>query len=98
MVLVHAINSVFWRGSCTICFLGHRAQRIWICHGGSFTGYLYCTITKERLEEILNQVRNQIATDVRRTGPPPDFFDVGTPMKPVNFYQICLSAILRRTV
>ncbi|KIM52645.1 hypothetical protein SCLCIDRAFT_1223598, partial [Scleroderma citrinum Foug A] len=64
---VYAINSG------VLCFLGHRAQRIWICYGGSFTSYLYCTITKERLEETLNQVRNQIATD----GPPPDFFDVG---------------------
>ena len=62
--------------SCTICFLGHRAQRIWICHGGSFTGYLFCTITKERVEETLNQVRNQIPTDMRRTGSPPDFFNI----------------------
>ncbi|KAL4076292.1 beta and beta-prime subunits of DNA dependent RNA-polymerase [Scleroderma citrinum] len=38
-------------------------------------GYLYGMIVKERLEEALNQVRNQIATDVRRAEPPPDFFD-----------------------
>lgn len=38
-------------------------------------GYLYGMIIKERLEEVLNQVRNQIATDVRRAEPPPDFLD-----------------------
>ena len=38
-------------------------------------GYLYGMIIKERLEEALNQVRNQIATDVRKAEPPPDFFD-----------------------
>ena len=38
-------------------------------------GYLYGMIIKERLEEALNQVRNQIATDVRRAEPPPDFLD-----------------------
>ena len=40
-------------------------------------GYLYGMIIKERLEEALNQVRNQIATDVRRAEPPPDFLDSG---------------------
>lgn len=40
-------------------------------------GYLYGMITKERLEEALNQVRNQIAADVRRGEPPPDFLDSG---------------------
>ena len=38
-------------------------------------GHLYGMIIKERLEEVLNQVRNQIATDVRRAEPPPDFLD-----------------------
>ena len=38
---------------------------------------LCCMIIKERLEEALNQVRYQIATDVRRAEPPPDFFNVG---------------------
>ncbi|KAI6100213.1 hypothetical protein F5141DRAFT_1009448 [Pisolithus sp. B1] len=38
-------------------------------------GYLYSMIIKERLEEALNQVRNQIAIDVRKAEPPPDFFD-----------------------
>lgn len=40
-------------------------------------GYLYGMIIKERLEEVLHQVRNQIATDVRRAEPPPDFLDSG---------------------
>lgn len=40
-------------------------------------GYLYGMIIKERLEEVLNQVRNQIATDARRAEPPPDFLDSG---------------------
>ena len=31
----------------------------------------------ERLKEALNQVRNQVTTDVRGAEPPPDFFDVG---------------------
>jgi DNA-directed RNA polymerase I subunit RPA2 len=38
-------------------------------------GYLYGMIIKERLEEALNQVRNQIATDVRKEEPPVDFLD-----------------------
>lgn len=38
-------------------------------------GYLYGMIIKERLEEALNQVRNQIATDARGAEPPPDFLD-----------------------
>ncbi|KAH7887491.1 hypothetical protein F5I97DRAFT_2009198 [Phlebopus sp. FC_14] len=38
-------------------------------------GYLYGMIIKERLEEALSQVRNQIAADVRRAEPPPDFID-----------------------
>ncbi|KAF8138317.1 DNA-directed RNA polymerase I polypeptide 2 [Boletus edulis] len=38
-------------------------------------GYLYGMIIKERLEEVLSQVRNQIAADVRRAEPPPDFLD-----------------------
>lgn len=38
-------------------------------------GYLYGMIIKERLEEALNQVRNQIATDVRKAEPPVDFLD-----------------------
>lgn len=38
-------------------------------------GYLYGMIIKERLEEALNQVRNQIAADVRRGESPPDFLD-----------------------
>ena len=43
-------------------------------------GYLYGMIIKERLEEVLNQVRNQIATDVRRAEPPPDFLDSESPL------------------
>ncbi|OJA08010.1 hypothetical protein AZE42_01099 [Rhizopogon vesiculosus] len=38
-------------------------------------GFLYGMIIKERLEEALNQVRNQIATDVRKAEPPVDFID-----------------------
>lgn len=40
-------------------------------------GYLYGMIIKERLEEALTQVRNQIATDVRRGVAAVDFFDSG---------------------
>ena len=40
-------------------------------------GHLYGMIIKERLEEVLNQVRSQIAADARRGEPPPDFFDSG---------------------
>jgi len=38
-------------------------------------GFLYGMIIKERLEEALNQVRNQIAMDVRKAEPPVDFLD-----------------------
>ena len=38
-------------------------------------GFLYGMIVKEKLEEALNQVRNQIAMDVRRSDPSVDFFD-----------------------
>ncbi|KAF9238805.1 hypothetical protein BU15DRAFT_88248 [Melanogaster broomeanus] len=47
-------------------------------------GYLYGMIIKERLEEALNQVRNQIATDVRRAEPPPDFLDKRYIMKVIQ--------------
>ncbi|KAJ8588929.1 beta and beta-prime subunits of DNA dependent RNA-polymerase [Rhizopogon salebrosus TDB-379] len=47
-------------------------------------GYLYGMIIKERLEEALNQVRNQIATDVRKAEPPVDFLDKRYIMKVVN--------------
>ncbi|KDQ64138.1 hypothetical protein JAAARDRAFT_166137 [Jaapia argillacea MUCL 33604] len=38
-------------------------------------GTLYGMIIKERLEEALNQVRSQIAMDVRKQDPSVDFFD-----------------------
>lgn len=38
-------------------------------------GFLYGMIVKEKLEEALNQVRTQIAIDVRRNDPSVDFFD-----------------------
>jgi len=38
-------------------------------------GYLYGMIVKERLEEALTQVRNQIAQDVRRESVVIDFND-----------------------
>ena len=38
-------------------------------------GSLYGMIIKERLEEVLNQVRNQIVQDVRKQDPSVDFFD-----------------------
>lgn len=38
-------------------------------------GSLYGMIIKERLEEALNQVRNQIAQDIRKQEPSVDFFD-----------------------
>lgn len=38
-------------------------------------GYLYGMIVKERLEEALVQVRNQIAQDVRRESVAVDFHD-----------------------
>ncbi|KIK98310.1 hypothetical protein PAXRUDRAFT_824005 [Paxillus rubicundulus Ve08.2h10] len=47
-------------------------------------GYLYGMIIKERLEEALNQARNQIATDVRRAEPPPDFLDKRYIMKVIQ--------------
>ncbi|KAG1892133.1 hypothetical protein F4604DRAFT_1966241 [Suillus subluteus] len=47
-------------------------------------GYLYGMIIKERLEEALNQVRNQIATDVRKEEPPVDFLDKRYIMKVIN--------------
>ena len=54
-------------------------------------GYLYGMIIKERLEEVLNQVRNQIATDVRRAEPPPDFLDSGlllfTPLSEIHGWR-----------
>ena len=42
-------------------------------------GYLYGMIIKERLEEALTQVRNQIALDVRRESITVDFRD-GAPL------------------
>ena len=42
-------------------------------------GYLYGMIVKERLEEALTQVRNQIAQDVRRESVATDFRD-GAPL------------------
>jgi DNA-directed RNA polymerase I subunit RPA2 len=38
-------------------------------------GSLYGMIIKERLEEALNHVRNQIVQDVRKQDPSVDFFD-----------------------
>lgn len=38
-------------------------------------GSLYGMIIKERLEEALNQIRSQIAQDVRRDVPSVDFFN-----------------------
>jgi DNA-directed RNA polymerase I subunit RPA2 len=38
-------------------------------------GFLYGMIIKERLDEALNQVRAQIAQDVRRKVPGVDFMD-----------------------
>lgn len=38
-------------------------------------GSLYGMIIKERLEEALSQVRNQIAQDVRKEVPSVDFFN-----------------------
>ena len=38
-------------------------------------GSLYGMIIKERLEEALNQVRNQVVQDVRKQDPSIDFFD-----------------------
>jgi DNA-directed RNA polymerase I subunit RPA2 len=38
-------------------------------------GTLYGMILKERMEEALSSVRNQIYTDVRREDPKVDFFD-----------------------
>lgn len=38
-------------------------------------GSLYGMIIKERLEEALNQVRNQIVQDVRKQEPSVDFFN-----------------------
>lgn len=43
-------------------------------------GSLYGMIIKERLEEIVNGIRNQIATDVRRNVPSVDFFDSQYPL------------------
>lgn len=42
-------------------------------------GYLYGMIVKERLEEALTQVRNQIAQDVRRESVAIDLYD-GAPL------------------
>jgi DNA-directed RNA polymerase I subunit RPA2 len=38
-------------------------------------GFLYGMIIKERLEEALTQVRNQIAMDVRKDDPAVNFVD-----------------------
>lgn len=40
-------------------------------------GFLYGMIIKERLDEALNQVRAQIAQDVRRKSAAVDFMDSG---------------------
>ncbi|EIW82264.1 beta and beta-prime subunits of DNA dependent RNA-polymerase [Coniophora puteana RWD-64-598 SS2] len=47
-------------------------------------GYLYGMIIKERLEEGLNAVRNQINIDVRRSEPPVDFIDKRYITKVIN--------------
>jgi DNA-directed RNA polymerase I subunit RPA2 len=48
-------------------------------------GYLYGMIVKERLEEALTQVRNQIAQDVRRESVAVDFHD-STPLYLASAY------------
>ncbi|KAG8840129.1 hypothetical protein FRB91_006515, partial [Serendipita sp. 411] len=51
-------------------------------------GFLYSMIIKERLEEALNQVRSQIASDIRKEVASVDFFDkryVNKALQKVNF-------------
>ncbi|KAG8825046.1 hypothetical protein FRC17_008879 [Serendipita sp. 399] len=51
-------------------------------------GFLYSMVIKERLEEALNQVRNQIASDVRKEVASVDFFDkryVNKVIQKINF-------------
>ena len=90
---VEAVQSTFW-------VIVRRESRFATTSGGSFTYYLYCTIIKDRLGEALNQVRSQIATDAHRAEALNHHLTSsmsGTPMKLVNFQQICLLAILTRT-